>query len=171
VKYELNLDQSANVGVGGFALPDLATSILHRDYRIEISDQYVLSPDIFNTFRIALGANDQRIASARDAPMITVQGAFSEGGAQLNEWRKEPRTDIQDTVSYSKGPTTLKFGAVANFIPFRLITPTTLGEHTLSRPLPTMRQTNQLCSHWRRATPCCHFNKTITHGSRNTRDG
>jgi len=119
VKYELNLDQSANVGVGGFALPDLATSILHRDYRIEISDQYVLSPDIFNTFRIALGTNYQRIASASDAPMITVQGAFSEGGAQLNEWRREPRTDIQDTVSYSNGPTTLKFGAVANFHPFQ----------------------------------------------------
>jgi hypothetical protein len=111
VKYELNLDQSANVGVGGFALPDLATSILHRDYRIEISDQYVLSPDIFSNFRIALGTNYQRIASAGDAPMITVQGAFSEGGTQLNEWRNEPRTDIQDTVSYSKGPTTFKFGA------------------------------------------------------------
>jgi hypothetical protein len=119
VKYELNLDQSANVGVGGFALPDLGTSILHRDYRIEISDQYVLSPDVFNNFRIALGANYQQIGSASDAPLITVQGAFSDGGAQSNEWRREPRTDIQDTVSYSKGTTTFKFGAVANFHPFQ----------------------------------------------------
>jgi hypothetical protein len=118
-KYEFHLDRSANAGVGGFALPSLATTVFHRDYRIELSDQYVFSPDLLNTFRIALGTNYQRVSSANAAPLITVQGAFSDGGAQVNEWRREPRTDMVDTLSYSKGPTTIKFGAIANFHPFQ----------------------------------------------------
>lgn len=119
VKYELHMDKSQNNGVGGFSLPDLATSLYHHDYRIEVSDQYVLSPDLLNIFRIALGTNYQSLASANNQPLVAVQGAFSNGGAQVNEWRQEPRTDVLDTLSFSKGPSTWKFGVDAKFHPFR----------------------------------------------------
>ena len=119
IKYELHIDRTQNGGVGGFSLPDLGTSLYHHDYRIEISDQYVVSPEMLNSFRIALGTNYQSLTSANNQPLITVQGAFSNGGAQVNEWREEPRTDMLDTLSYSTGPNTWKFGASANFHPFR----------------------------------------------------
>jgi hypothetical protein len=119
VKYELHIDKTGNNGVGGFALPELATNLYHHDYRIEISDQYVLSPEALNNFRIAVGTNHIVLTSANDQPQIVVQGAFSSGGAQVNEWREEPRTDMQDTLSYAKGPNNWKFGAVANLHPFR----------------------------------------------------
>jgi Carboxypeptidase regulatory-like domain len=92
LKYELHIDKTQNGGIGGFSLPDLATSFYHHDYRIEISDQYVLSPDLLNSFRIALGTNTTHVSSANDQPLVIVQGAFSSGGAQVNEWREEPRT-------------------------------------------------------------------------------
>jgi hypothetical protein len=117
VKYELHLDESENGGVGGFALPSLATAVSHRDFRIEISDQYVFSPNLLNTFRIALGTNYQKITSVSEAPQIAVQGAFSSGGAQVSEWRREPRTDLLDTLTYTKGPNSLKVGTIANFHP------------------------------------------------------
>ncbi len=118
-KYELHLDKSENNGIGGFSLPDLATNLYHRDYRVEISDQYVFSPELLNNFRIAFGTNYQRSSSTNDQPLVIVQGAFSKGGAQINEWRREPRTDTLDTLSYSNGPGSWKFGVSANFHPFR----------------------------------------------------
>ncbi len=118
VKYELHIDKTENGGIGGFSLPDLATSLFHRDYRVEISDQYIFSPEIVNNFRIALGTNYQHLSSINDQPLVIVQGAFSNGGAQVSEWRREPRTDIIDTVSYVKGPNDWKFGIGANFHPF-----------------------------------------------------
>jgi hypothetical protein len=119
VKYELHLDKSENSGIGGFSLPDLATDLVHRDYRVELSDQYVFSPALVNSFRMALGTNYQHLSSVNDQPLVIVQGAFSDGGAQVNEWRQEPRTDLLDTVSYAKGPNTWKFGLDAKFHPFR----------------------------------------------------
>ena len=112
LKYELHLDKTENNGVGGFALPQLATSLYHHDCRIEISDQYVLSPDALNNFRIALGTNHLVLTSANDQPQTIVQGGFLSGGAQVNEWRDEPHTDI---LSYSKGPNDWKFGAEASW--------------------------------------------------------
>jgi hypothetical protein len=119
VKYELHLEKSENSGIGGFSLPDLATNVYHHDYRVEISDQYVFSPELLNNLRLALGTNYQRVSSANDQPLVIVQGAFSSGGAQVNEWRQEPRTDTLDTLTYSKGPNSWKFGVEANFHPFR----------------------------------------------------
>jgi Carboxypeptidase regulatory-like domain len=119
VKYELHLDETRNGGVGGFSLPELASGLYHHDYRVEISDQYVLSPDLLNSFRIALGTNITRVSSANGQPLVVVQGAFSSGGAQVNEWRQEPRTDMQDTLALSKGKNEWKFGVTANLHPFR----------------------------------------------------
>ncbi len=118
LRYELHMDKTQNSGIGGFSLPDLATSVYHHDYRIEISDQYVLSTDLLNSFRVALGTNTTRVSSANDQPLVVVQGAFSNGGAQVNEWREEPRTDMQDTLTLSKGKSEWKFGVTANLHPF-----------------------------------------------------
>jgi hypothetical protein len=85
VKYELHLDKSENNGIGGFSLPSLATNLDHRDYRVEISDQYVFSPELLHSFRIAFGTNYQSLSSVNDQPQVIVQGAFSNGGAQIDE--------------------------------------------------------------------------------------
>jgi hypothetical protein len=77
VKYELHIDKTENGGIGGFSLPDLATNLFHRDYRVEISDQYIFSPEIVNNVRIALGTNYLRLSSINDQSLVIVQGAFS----------------------------------------------------------------------------------------------
>ena len=79
----------------------------------------MFSPELLNSFRIAFGTNYQRLSSVNDQPLVIVQGAFSNGGAEVNEWRQEPRTDVLDTVSYSKGPNSWKLGVDAKFHPFR----------------------------------------------------
>lgn len=118
-KYEFHQDQASNLGVGGFVLPEAGSARFHRDYRIELADQFVVSPNALNNFRLALGTNDERMSSQTNAPSIVVPGSFQQGGAQVDNWRKEPRYEFRDTFSLVKGSLTLKTGAEANLHPFR----------------------------------------------------
>lgn len=117
-KYEFHQDEQRNIGVGGFVLPEAAISRFHHDYRIELSDQYVISPTAVNNFRFALGTNYERLSSLSGGPSIVVPGSFQDGGGQKDDWRREPRYEFQDAVSWVKGSLTLKGGAEARLHPF-----------------------------------------------------
>jgi hypothetical protein len=118
-KYEFHQDEASNTGVGGFVLPEAGTTLFHHDYRIELSDQYVLSPNALNNFRLALGTNYEQVRSPTDAPSIVVPDFFQEGGAQADNFRKEQRYEFQDVLSVVKGSLALKVGAEARLHPFR----------------------------------------------------
>ncbi len=116
-KYEFHQDVASNVGVGGFVLSQAGSTLFHHDYRIELSDQYVLSPNAVNNFRMALGSNYQQVSSQTNAPSVVVPGSFQEGGARMNDYTKEPRYEFQDTLSVVKGSLTLEAGGEANLHP------------------------------------------------------
>jgi hypothetical protein len=118
-KYEFHLDTFADVGVGGLVLPEAGATRFHRDYRIELSDQYVFSPAVLNNFRMALGTNYEEVRAETDAPSVIVNGAFQTGGAQLNDWRKEPRYEFRDTLSMQQHSLTWRAGIEANYHPFQ----------------------------------------------------
>ncbi|MDQ2777055.1 MAG: hypothetical protein M3Y57_19355 [Acidobacteriota bacterium] len=118
-KYEFHRDEANNVGVGGFVLPQAGATSFHHDYRIELSDQYVFSSNALNNFRMALGTNYQQVNAQTNASSIIVPGSFQEGGAQIDNWRKEPRYEFQNTFSLVKGSFTLKVGGNANLHPFQ----------------------------------------------------
>lgn len=96
-----------------------AFTTTNHDYRIELADQYILSSHALNSFRLALGTNYEQLRSQTDAPSIIVPGSFREGGAQLDNFRREPRYEFQDILSVVKGSLTLKAGAEARLHPFR----------------------------------------------------
>jgi hypothetical protein len=118
-KYEFHQDVASNTGVGGFVLPEAGATSFHHDYRIELADQYVLSPDTLNNFRLALGTNYEAVRAQTNAPSIIAPGFFQEGGAQTDNYRKEKRYEFQDIISVVKGSFTLKAGAEARLHPFR----------------------------------------------------
>ena len=118
-KYEVHQDEASNIGVGGFVLPEASATRFHHDYRIELADQYVLSPDALNNFRLALGTNYEQVRSQTHVPSIVVPGSFQEGGAQVDDYRREPRYEFQDILSVVKGSLTWKAGAEARLHPFR----------------------------------------------------
>jgi hypothetical protein len=118
-KYEFHQDEASNTGVGGFVLPEAGATRFHHDYRIELADQYVLSPNALNNFRLALGTNYEQVRSQTNAPSIVVPGFFQEGGAQADNFIKEQRYEFQDVLSVVKGSLTLKVGAEARLHPFR----------------------------------------------------
>ncbi len=118
-KYELHQDEASNMSVGGLILPDAGVNHFHHDYRWEFSDQYVFSPNLLNTFRVALGTNYEQFTSESNAPSIVVPGAFQEGGAQRDDWRKEPRAEFLESLAATRGSLTIKVGVEARFHPFR----------------------------------------------------
>jgi hypothetical protein len=171
LKYELHLDRTENGGVGGFSLPDLATNLYHHDYRVEISDQYVFSPALLNNFRVALGTNYTQLTSANNQPLTLVQGAFSNGGAQVNEWRREPRADTLDTLSYSRGPSTWKFGISVNFHPFRTYSADNFGGTYTFSSLAAYEAQQPTLFTISVGNPLLTFQQTITRGSPNMSGG
>jgi len=116
-KYEFHQDVASNVGVGGFVLAQAGVTLFNHDYRIELSDQYVLSPIAVNNFRMALGTNYRQVSSQTNAPAVVVPGSFQEGGSQMNDYTKEPRYEFHDTLSVVKGSLTLKAGGEAMLHP------------------------------------------------------
>jgi hypothetical protein len=119
VRYELHQDQASKMGVGGLILPEAGTDHFHHDYRWEFSDQYVFSPNLFNSFQVALGTNYEQFTSENNAPSIVVAGAFQAGGAQRDNWRKEPRAEFLESLSGVQGTLSIKAGLDARFHPFR----------------------------------------------------
>jgi hypothetical protein len=118
-RYELHEDQAAALGVGGLTLPNAGVDHFHHDDRWEISDQETFSPNLLNNFRLALGANYEQFTSETSAPSIAVSGAFQSGGAQRDDWRREPRAEFLDSLIATRGSVTIKAGAEARFHPFR----------------------------------------------------
>lgn len=118
-RYELHQDASTNDGIGGFNLPERAQQRYKHDYRIEFSDQIVLSQRTLNHFRIAIGRNFERRTASSDQQSVVVHGAFSGGGAQTDEWRREPKNDLQDVFTIARGNWAWKLGADAKLHPFR----------------------------------------------------
>ena len=116
-RYELHIDNADDLGVGGFGLPETGSTRFHHDYRVELSDQYIFSPDVLNVFKLALSKNYEQLTSTSTAPLIVVQGAFQQGGGHANEWRQEPRHDVLDTLSVSQGSRTWKAGVDTKFHP------------------------------------------------------
>ncbi len=118
-RYELHQDKASNMGVGGVILPEAGVNHFHHDDRWEFTDQYVFSPNLLNTVRVALGANYDQFISETNAPSIVVAGAFQAGGAQRDDWQKEPRAEFLESLSGVHGSLSIKAGLEARFHPFR----------------------------------------------------
>lgn len=102
-------------GVGGLSLATAGYTMYKFDMDLTFHDDIAFAPNKFNAFSILFERNADRVVSDRQSPAIVVQGAFSGGGAQADEFDTENNPNISDTVSWSLGGTAhpthqLKFG-------------------------------------------------------------
>lgn len=112
MRYEGNSNSISNQGVGGFSLPDLASSLDQTENRLHFVTTTVINRAILNEARIGLTSQniDQRPAST--APAIVVLGAFTAGGASNGFLaHDELRLEAADFVSIVAGKHNLKIGA------------------------------------------------------------
>jgi hypothetical protein len=108
------LDQpQRNLGVGGLVLREQAYSAMKRDQRFELIDSTAFSTKFLNTLRLLFQRKSQRSGNRADKPTIEVQGFFEGGPAQQASSGTENRLHFEDTIVYSHGWQTFRFGVVA----------------------------------------------------------
>lgn len=111
-RYDFNRNRLINQNVGGFNLPGRASNNTLIEQSLRFTETAIINPTALNELRVGITwlRRDERAAS--NAVAVIVPGAFSQGGASLqNLARNERRLEIVDNVSTTRGKHNLKFGA------------------------------------------------------------
>jgi len=97
-------------GIGGTNLPEVAINHEDREDELTFSLQSVFSPRLLNEFRLLVGDEFEPRVSLHPDSRIVVLDAFTGGGAQGNSLRTEHHFTLLETVTWSSGGQTVKFG-------------------------------------------------------------
>lgn len=110
-RYDVNQDRADNQGVGGFNLPDRASSLEATEQSVRLSATSLINTKSVNEARIGLTRLSISENAGSTAPAISVLGAFTSGGSstQLQE-KRDWRVEIVDNFSIAKGKHNLKIG-------------------------------------------------------------
>ena len=100
---------------GGLNLATAGYTMYRFDMDLTFHDDIAFGTSKFNAFSILFERNADRQVSDLQAPSIVVQGAFTGGGAQADEFQTENNPNISEIYSWSLGGSShtqhqLKFG-------------------------------------------------------------
>ncbi len=110
VAYKYKDKSKRDQNVGGFNLPQAATDYLDRENGFRIYETDATSPNWLNSVRFSLIRQPQDTHSDSNLPAIVVPGAFTAGGAQVDERLVESAYSFQDEATWIKGRHTVQFG-------------------------------------------------------------
>lgn len=110
ISYKYKDKARRNQGVGGFNLPERATDIRDHENEVRIFETATVSDNFLNEARFTLKEQTQHTNSLTNLPAIIVLDAFSAGGAQISQRRRETVANIQDIAMLVKGRHSLRFG-------------------------------------------------------------
>jgi len=112
-RYNFNEGSERNRGVGGFRLPEQATSASERAHRFQLSERAIFSAGFLNDLRFMLEKEDQRVGGLATGAAIVVIGAFTGGHSQVFRANRETTLEFQDIATYFRGRHALRFGVEA----------------------------------------------------------
>jgi hypothetical protein len=110
IGYTQNSVNSANLGVGGFNLPERAYSSDNETYNLRIHEAGPIGRRFFMNTRLAVTTTDASAQSALRAQTIQVSDAFTSGGAQIDGGSRTRTLDLQSDVDYVRGRHSLRTG-------------------------------------------------------------
>jgi hypothetical protein len=112
LRYDASANRLDNEGVGGFNLPERGFNLSQTEHSLRLSETSVVSPRALNELRIGLTLSQSSQRARSSAPVISVAGAFTAGGATPQSLsRNEHRLELADNLIVSAGKHTLKLGA------------------------------------------------------------
>jgi hypothetical protein len=110
-RYQYFRNVEENSGVGGFFLQDQGTNSTSTEHTVQISDTQVLSTKVINETRFQYLRENSSDVPNSTAPMITVPGAFTKGGASGGtSTDHQDHYELQNYTSMALGNHLLKFG-------------------------------------------------------------
>ena len=111
-----NLQRSAteglNQGVGGFNLPERASTRTSDSTQFRARLQSVLGTKYLNEARLQLTTSGNEAFSASSAQTIVVQDAFTRGGAGVNSDSSTKRLELADNFDFTVGKHQMRAGAL-----------------------------------------------------------
>lgn len=110
LRYSYHGSRDSNSGIGGFTLPEAAVLATDREHQLWYTQRTIFSPNWLNLLQIRLGHEIQPTISVNPAAQIVVQGAFTSGGAQVNELETENHITGGDRLTWTHGRHTLLLG-------------------------------------------------------------
>lgn len=116
VRYSLFRFENERANVGGFSLTDAAYRLTNTIQTFQLTETAVLSERVLNEFRAQYIYENQIEYGDSSRPVLSVPGAFTGGGTGVgHESNPEGRLWLQDNVTWTRGPHTLRFGARLRF--------------------------------------------------------
>lgn len=110
-----------NEGVGNQTLPEAAYNAEGREDDLVFHDNYILSAKALNQAAVVLVRNYDPIRDAQEGPRISVAGDFVGGSAQNDQVSSNYNARLQDMMTWTLGPHTLKFGVEAPHLSRRVL--------------------------------------------------
>ena len=113
--YSYNRNDSRNLGVGGFDLPERAFNLISRQSRIRYSQVGNVGKRFYNEFRFQYINENTKTVSQSDAPTIIVLDAFNKGGAGNNTNTHQQTFSIADNFLWGVNNHALKIGGILDY--------------------------------------------------------
>lgn len=98
-----NENEGLNQGVGGFNLPERASTRRSDNNQFRARVQSVIGQSQLNEFRVQVTRQSSEAFSLSSAPTIVVQDAFTRGGAGISSHSTTNRFEIADNFDFSVG--------------------------------------------------------------------
>lgn len=109
-QYNVTDTVSRNFGVGGLVLAEAGVNMQAREDDVIFNDRWIVSPTILNQLQLFYEKDHNPTHSVINARKISVDGAFTAGGAQADLLNTENNVKINDIVNWSHKNHYVKFG-------------------------------------------------------------
>ncbi len=106
--WEQEMDEGR--GIGGTTLGTAGTTYYHREIDLTYNQQTIVRPTLVNQFQILVGHEIEPTTSVSSLAGIVVNGAFTGGGAQVDQRRTELHFQLSENLAATRGPHLLQVG-------------------------------------------------------------
>lgn len=96
-------NSSENNGVGGFNLPERATTREGNNYQVRAQLQGIVRKTSLNEIRLQINGQHSQTSSVSPLPAIVVQDAFTRGGAGANSENSNRQFELADNFDFNVG--------------------------------------------------------------------
>jgi len=142
VRYNLNMTDLKQQGIGGFNLASRGFDYSDRLHILQAIDIAILNPKTINEFGFQYIWYPIKQTSKDPSPGITVLDAFSGGGAQIGNYSfHRHEGELRDYLTINSVQHTLKFGARLRWAHISDIAPTNFGGTFIFTSLDQYRRT------------------------------
>ncbi len=112
LNFQRSENEGLNQGVGGFNLPERASTRVSDSNQLRARVQSVIGKTRLNELRVQVNRSGSEAFSLSSAPTVVVQDAFTRGGAGLNSNSTTNRVEIADNFDFTVGKHQMRAGVL-----------------------------------------------------------